>query len=367
MSDTGLAPRWASAPGATIKRALDQKGLALDDFAERCGIDHANAEALLVGEAPITLALARELAGVVGGSPTFWLTREAQFLEDRARVEADHWSQEMPIAQMVRFGWIAEPQSWQERISECLGFFGVETVTQWEDRYRQQLQLTRYRTSPTYDLDAGATTAWLRAAERIVSARDSLGPYRAEAFADMVRSLRHLTRERDPLKFVPELERACSDCGVALVVVRAPVGCPVSGATRRYSANPLIQLSARYLTDDHFWFTFFHEAGHVLLHGIDDVFVDVFGEEDGEGQEQEANDFASQLLLNAYATSDAPELTGRRWSHREALREALELGISPGVLVGQLQHREIVPRSHLNGLKRRFAWREDGQLVKAES
>lgn len=367
MNDTGLAPRWASAPGATIKRALDQKGLALDDFAARCGLDHSQAEALLVGEAPITLSLARELAGVVGGSPTFWLTREAQFLEDRARVEADRWSQDMPITQMVGLGWIAEPQSWQERISECMGFFGVETVTQWDERYRQQLQLTRYRTSPTYDLDAGATTAWLRAAERIVNAREPLGQYNAEAFANQLRSLRRLTRERDPLKFVPELERACADCGVAFVVVRAPVGCPVSGATRRYGANPLIQLSARYLTDDHFWFTFFHEAGHVLLHDVDDVFVDVLDEEDGEGQEQEANDFASHLLLVVDPGSDAAELSGRRWSHREALREAVELGISPGVLVGQLQHRQIVPRGHLNGLKRRFAWREDGQLVRATS
>ena len=36
----------------------------------------------------------------------------------------------------------------------------------------------------------------------------------------------------------------------------------------------MIQLSARHKSDDHLWFSFFHEAAHVLLHSKKSVFVD---------------------------------------------------------------------------------------------
>jgi hypothetical protein len=39
------------------------------------------------------------------------------------------------------------------------------------------------------------------------------------------------------------------------------------GATRWLGDRAAIQLSLRYKSNDHLWFTFFHEAGHILKHG----------------------------------------------------------------------------------------------------
>lgn len=38
--------------------------------------------------------------------------------------------------------------------------------------------------------------------------------------------------------------------------------------------TPFIQLTGRFKRNDVFWFTFFHEAGHILLHGKKDVFLE---------------------------------------------------------------------------------------------
>ncbi|VAW51008.1 Antitoxin HigA / unknown domain [hydrothermal vent metagenome] len=67
-----------------------------------------------------------------------------------------------------------------------------------------------------------------------------------------------------------------------------------SGATRWISANKVvIQISLRYKTDDHLWFIFFHEAGHILLHGKKELFLEGTNGLD-EKKENEANVFAEK-------------------------------------------------------------------------
>ena len=364
MVGTGLEPRWASAPGATIAAVLSERHVSPLDFAAEIGLSDVEAQRLLAGDLPITVDLARRLADVVGASTTFWLTREAQYLEDRARVDADRWSQELPIGQMASFGWVQKPQTWQERISVSLDFFGIEDVETWEERYDRQVVSTHYRTSPSFDLESPATTVWLRAAERVVDARAPIPKFDRNGFAGSLPAVRHLTRQRNPAVFVPELVNISAEYGVNVVVVRAPSGCPASGASRMYKDRPLIQLSARYLTDDHLWFTFFHEAGHVVNHPLEGGFIDILESEDGDTFEEEANDFSTECLLGP-DVRPFRQTSRYRWSHREVIRQAAALDVAPGVLVGQLQHAEVLPKNHLNRLKRHYAW-NGSQLVAAE-
>lgn len=365
MSGTGLAPRWASAPGTTIASALAERHITTGDFAAMMDMLPRDVERLLGGELAITVTLARRLSEVVGASSTFWITREAQFVEDRARVEADHWAQRLPVSQMASFGWIEEPRTWQEQIEACLDFFDVPDVEAWEERYDQEVVAAHYRTSPTFDLDSTVTTAWFRAAERVVEKSAPLPPFDKAAFGAALPDIRRLSRERDPNKFIPKLVAISARCGVHIAVVPAPKGCPASGASRKHRGRPLIQLSARYLTDDHFWFTFFHEAGHVLNHHLEHGFIDTFDAGDVNELEEEANDFASECLLGPHR-AELRRPSGGRWSHREVIRQAQELDISPGVFVGQLQHSGALPITHLNGLKRRYRWIH-GRLVVAPS
>ena len=65
---------------------------------------------------------------------------------------------------------------------------------------------------------------------------------------------------------------------------------------RSFSPNKaLLQLSFRYLSDDHFWFTFFHEAGHLILHSKSALFLE--GAKNVDACELEANEFAARILV----------------------------------------------------------------------
>jgi len=165
--------------------------------------------------------------------------------------------------------------------------------------------------------------------------------------------MRRLTKRKDPIRFIPEVQTICADAGVAFTVVPSPNGCRASGATKLLSTTKmLLQLSGRYLSDDHFWFTFFHEAGHAMLHGNRGLFLDgIDGTETSE--EREADDFAERVLIpDAYRK----EFEGLRGDSKRVLAFAQTIGIAPGIVVGQMQHRGMIPRNWLNALKRRYKW-----------
>lgn len=112
-----------------------------------------------------------------------------------------------------------------------------------------------------------------------------------------------------------------------------------------------------YKTDDQFWFSFFHEAGHILLHGKRNVFLE-FKENQKDEEEKEANKFAADLLIPQDEWKRFLALSQKRT--KAGIRQfASEIGIAPGIVVGRLQHEKELQPSHCNDLKRRLEWGSD--------
>ncbi len=71
-----------------------------------------------------------------------------------------------------------------------------------------------------------------------------------------------------PEGFFNQLQSICLEAGVKVVYTPCINKAPISGSTCWLNGDtPFIQLTGRYNRNDSFWFTFFHEAGHILLHG----------------------------------------------------------------------------------------------------
>jgi Zn-dependent peptidase ImmA (M78 family)/transcriptional regulator with XRE-family HTH domain len=318
-------------------------------------VDQSTAAALLNDEITPSPELADKLSMALGASPQFWITRYAQYREDLLRLQADRWAQSAP-ADLSKLGWVQKSDSWVSRINNLFDFFDVPDLPTWRARYAPALIGAHYRKSETFEADELAVAAWLRRAQ-LESRSLQLGAWDPAGFEETVVSARRLTWRKDPSDFLPSLVAACAANGVALVVVRAPRGCPVSGAT--YSTEegaPLIVLSGRYLSDEHLWFTFFHEAAHVLLHH-GGIFIDELDQtsrdQTEDDSEQEANRWASAKILTPELMH---ECRNTRLTHRTVVRIAYASGIAPGLVVGQLQHMGMVPPNQLNRLKRRYKW-----------
>ena len=352
-------PNWASPPGDTITDILEERNLSISDFAGRIGCSLDRTRALLGGQTPVTRELAQRLESTLGAPADFWVNRESQYRSNLARLERDatnplneEWLKELPVKDMAAFGWIKPAARAAEKVAECLNFFDVPTIEAWRETYHGILETTAFRTSPTFDSRSGAVAAWLRQGA-IGSESLDCKPWDATRFRESLTDIRALTRKKEPSDFVPRLQEICAACGVAVVIARAPAGCRASGATIFLSpSKALILLSFRYLTDDHFWFTFFHEAGHLVLHGTSDLFLEGM-ETDETLEEQEANNFAAGVLVPERFRSEMEALP---LDGRQVMRFARAIGVSPGIVVGQLQHLGFITRRQLNNLKTRYSW-----------
>jgi HTH-type transcriptional regulator / antitoxin HigA len=358
VSDTDFVPRWASPPGDTIRDALNEQHVDPQALAKALDLADPEFDAFLAGDIPLTVRRAESLSSTVGGSVEFWMTRDGQYREDRSRVEADAWAQRLPIKDMASFGWIAsDPTDWVSQFETCLQFFDVAAPGVWEAEREALREKTRFRSSPSHRADEYAVAAWLRQCE-IELSRMPCKAWDREAFADLLPELRPLTRERDPHSFLPRLSSRCAEVGVAVGVVRAPRGCPISGAARQLdNGQPSIALSARHLADDHLWFTFFHEAAHLVMHGPDTLYLDALEPDSAEAlstDEMQADEFAGTLLI---PTKYEDRLAAARQAPIELKTIADEIGVGLGIVIGQLQHRGVLGyKTTLNRLKHRYKW-----------
>lgn len=357
MSRTAdYSPVWASPPGETIGELARKRGVSDASLASALGVSEGDMPCILDGRWPITAMRAERLETILGGSKRFWLARETQYRQSLQFIEeeARGWLSNLPVADMRKFGWIGTATGATERLMHALSFFGVRTVDEWRDAWlSERAGLTAYRTSPVFEAQAASVAAWLRQGELIAS-RLPTTAWSREKFERLLPDLKPLTRLREPADFVPQLQRFCASCGVAVAIVRAPKGCPASGATRFRNGQAILQLSVRYLRDDSFWFTFFHEAAHLVLHE-DRLFLE-WSEKGGMEVEEEleANEYAGRLLIPPESEARLRSLP--HGNYKSIMRFARDLSISPGLVVGQLQHRKLIAQDRLNYLKKRYLW-----------
>jgi HTH-type transcriptional regulator/antitoxin HigA len=353
-SGLGLHPDWVSAPGETMRDILEVRGMSISAFGAELGEPADQVSALLDGRMPITLSIARRLAAVLGSSVEFWMCREAEYREDSLRVFASYavWLDELPVGDMIKFNWIPAMQTPVELVDASLRFFGVSSPKDWEKSWSSGANAVAFRTSAAHLSTRGAVAAWLRRAELEANGIDC-GKWNPEGFRQALTAIRSLTRRKTPARFIDDLRRICAAKGVAVVVLQAPKGCRASGATTFIDkTKALLVLSQRYVTDDHFWFSFFHEAAHLLLHVHDGALLE-FPDDVDSPLEAEANDFAADVLIPPEYRETLSHL---KVDARAVIRFAIHLGIAPGIVVGQLQHSGRLTYSQLRRLRRPLDW-----------
>jgi len=334
-------------------------GTSVQDFGWEMDLDEDCTERLLDGRLEITDELAGRLQTTLGVPASFWQLREAHYRKDMRRIAesmpsdvAKAWLRDLPVKDMARFGWIEDHVDTTLRLAECLRYFDVPSIDSFDRRVDRLLGGAKLRASASFKSNPASLTAWLRKGE-IEAELTSCESWSADKLLASLPELRRLTLLRDPKKFIPQLKAICAESGIAFVAARPPSGCRASGATKFVSDDKaLLMLSFRHLSDDHFWFSFFHECGHLILHGRDGVFIE--GEpHDTRAHEDEANLFAEKALIPDPWHGLLTKLPARR---DEVIRFAVRVGVAPGIVVGQLQHRKRLGHNYLNYLKRRFTW-----------
>lgn len=356
---TAFLPNWASNPGNTITDILNERNISLVSFAQQMDSTINQIEKLITGTLPISSDIANRLEVNLGASAEFWINRDNQYRESLERIQKQHasWLKELPLKDMIKFGWINNSGN---PLKDCLDFFNVSSINEWREKSNQEIGQLAFRTSTSFNADFGATSTWLRRGE-IVTNNLKCNPWDLELFIETLEKIKPLTKKKNPKDFIPKLIELCANCGVAVGIVQTPSGCRASGATK--FINPeraLLLLSFRYLSDDQFWFTFFHEAGHLVLHGDKSIHIESTEKnQQVTNEEEEANAFAAEMLIPYTLHTKLKSIRGNK---RNIITLAMEAGISPGIVVGQMQYLGLIDFKYLNSYKRRYNWEDINEV-----
>lgn len=356
MSST-FKPDYASPPGATLAETIEAMGLTQTELARRMGRPIKTINEIIQGKAALTADTALELERVLGVPAAFWNGLEANYREHLARQRAtqrlevdEAWLTRLPVAAMQKRGWLTRTKEKRQLMEELLSFFGCASVASWTETWTDRA--VAYRKSSKLRNHPEAIMAWLCQAES-EGRKQACAPYSVEAFKAALERLRKATT-LPVQKWAATIRSECNACGVAYVILPELPGTPVSGAARQLTDEcALIVQTGRYKDDGHFWFTFFHEARHVLQGKLRREWLIEYEGNDNP-LEKDANQFARDFLIPPAALKQMRQRHSGRMPVKAGEELAKELEIAPGIVAGRLQFDKIWPPAVGNNLKHHY-------------
>jgi len=350
-------------PGEYLEEVIEDLGMTKDELAKRMNRPAPKLSAIFKGDKAITPDTALQLEKVVGVPAHVWTGLEAEYRlalarrhhdEEQERLKKEgHLISRFRYADLVRLGVVAKKTRSTDKVLALHKFFGVASLD-------TVLALRRYQAafrSGKKDRSLEAVAAWLRIGE-LGAQRMRCGSFQRKRLKDSLEAVRAMTLQC-PEDFQENLHHLLADSGVALVLCPHLPGTYAHGATFWLGREKaVVMMTLRYKWADVFWFSLFHELGHILLHNRQVVILE--GDNDDPAQkelEDEADQFAADTLIPPKPYGAFIE--ARQFFAENIERFARQVGISTGIVVGRLQNEGHIRPSWNNSLRMRFEWKSN--------
>lgn len=349
-------------PGEYLAEVIAELGMSKDELARRMARPAAKLSAIFSGKKVITPATALQLEKVVSVPADIWIGLENEYrlaiAKQKEQSEIDHLKAEthfitkFQYSSLAKLDYVEKKTHALDKVRQLHQYFGVTslnniaTLKRYQPAYRQSAT-GRYKSSPE------ALAAWLRIGE--LTAQKTVCPaFNKKKLEEQMSLFLELTN-KSPEEFIDNLKSRFLSAGVIMVLCPHFPRTYVNGATFWIGSDKaVLMLTIRGSWADIFWFSLFHELGHILLHSKKEIFIEEDNNSSRSESELAADNFASNYLIdpNKY----------RRFKNANAfyktdiIQFAAELGIDPGIVVGRLQHEEVIEKKWHNDLRRRYVW-----------
>ncbi|MCD8326855.1 MAG: HigA family addiction module antitoxin [Lachnospiraceae bacterium] len=330
--------RIAFHPGYYIKEIVDESGLTQEDFARRLDTTPKNLSLLIRGEQSLSVDMAMKLSRMMGTSAEYWLNLQNEYDSLIAEFNSDkELAAERAVFEYFDYRYFREnyglpdlPRQIDEQIRQVREFLNVATLSV----LLKKDMAVSFRSSPQ-DLTSGSI---VRANAMVQIAINEAMKIQAPKFnkTEFECAVKYaLTLTENHEEFYPLIRDAFCKAGVIFVILPNISGSKTNGATKKIGRNIMLMVNDRRLNADSFWFTLFHEIGHIMNgdYGIS------FEKEAGE-KEDAADKYAQDSLI-------PPEkyqifLRENKFDLQAIQKFARQIGRDPGIVLGRLQNDGIV-------------------------
>ncbi len=338
----------ATPPGATIREQLNDRGMSQKEFAARMDMSEKHISKLINGDVQLTPEVAVRLEMVLGIPAKFWNNLEAIYREKLIKAEAENamdadeaLAKQLPYNEMAKYGWVPETRDSKEKVVNLRKYFEVVELSLLENKQITRIACRRLAVTEKSDF---ALLAWAQEAK--IKAREiQTAPINIKSLIDNIPEIRKMTVQK-PKEFCPKIKELLADCGIALVFLPHIKGSFLQGASFMDGSKIVVGLTARGKDADKFWFSLFHELGHIVLGHI--------GQTDGTTAQDEINAdiWSRDHLIPAESFKQFKER--KIYNASSVAAFAGGMGIAPGIVVGRLQNEGCIQHNMLNDLKEQY-------------
>ena len=319
-------------PGYYIKEIVEESGLTQEDFAKRLDTTPKNLSLLIRGEQNLSIDIAMKLSRMIGTSVSYWLNLQnaydALIAEFKSKEEL---AQERLIFSILDYKYFREyfnlpdlPRKIDEQIVQVRNFLNVATLTVLK---KPDMAVSfRSATGEMSEANIVKANTMVQIATNI-ALKTEAPKFNKPLFEEAVRYA--LTLKKDHSTFYPLIKEAFCKAGVILVILPNISGSKINGATKKVGNNIMLLVNDRRLNSDTFWFTLFHEIGHIMNgdYGIS------FDSESGE-QEEIADKYAEDMLIPCDQYQQF--IAENRFDIQSIRRFAKRIDRDPGIVLGRL-------------------------------
>ena len=339
-------------PGATVREQLENRSMSQKEFAQRMGMSEKHISHLINGKVELTHEVALRLESVLGIPAKFWNNMEALYREQEARVleelaleHDESIAMKMPYTKCAELGWLEKTRNRSEKVYNLRRFFEVANLGILDNL---QLPGIAYRVAGSNVSKDYAQAMWAQKA-RIEARSVKTSAINIEYLIEIIPQIRALTT-KDPSEFCEVLGLLLPKCGIALVFLPHIDGSFIHGATFVDGNHIVLGLTVRGKYADKFWFSLFHELGHIIhghiMNPLDEADV----------RETEADTYAMNTLIPVDKYEAFIARRGFNKSDIEYFSKIID--IAPGIVLGRLQKENYVPYNQLHELKIQSAFEE---------
>jgi HTH-type transcriptional regulator/antitoxin HigA len=328
-------------PGQILRRMLDAKGWTQEEAALITGSSRQTIYYILSGKSNVSPEMAVAFSAAFGNTPEEWLKWDSLYrlsVADRDVSEVGKLAriyEAGPIKDMQKRGWIETTADPSELERSVKAFFGSDLKDEFGFPIAPRRTIKAAKLNP-------AERAWCFRARQLAESI-AVAPFSAKRLERVEKRLRECAAYPKEARHIPKL---FAEGGIRFVVVEPIPNVKIDGATFWLADDsPVIAMSIRHDRIDGFWFTLMHEFAHVC-HGdaaIDPEMIDglkgVIAKAEDDEAERKANERASASLIPPDELKSFVRRVGPSYERKRIIQFAHKVKIHPGIIVGQLQHK----------------------------
>ena len=352
-------------PGELLLSEITKRGMKQKELAIRTGMSEKHISTIINGTKTISVSFARKLDIALGDKIGTWAKYQSDYDNYMARLEEENGitDEEISIfkgmkdivAQFIEMKRMHNNCGDAKKILQLRQLLCVNSLTvipqiTYNAAYRAQVKSST-------NIDPYVIFAWQRMCELLTEDAKIDVPFDSKKLADSIPEIKKQMFEPNAMTMLENLKGIFAECGVAFDIVHHFRGAPVQGFIKQTdSGRVILCVTIRGKRVDRFWFSLFHEVGHLLGGDLSTRFVD-FDTVKTE-MEDRADSFARDTLLD-------PDLykalikSAKYHDLNDIKSFSAFAGVPHWVVIGRLQSDEWIDWSYFVHEIPKFEWVDD--------